>query len=162
MNSKFLLIVAAVLVAIGLLKPNLNNFIPNTPDNISVVVVEKPSNPDLLEASKAVIKALSVDPERKTDGQRLAQLYNDLATLVELDGENTVIKNTEEISQANAISGLLLRLDIKGKYPELAQAAKDLIVKAIGDDAIELDNVLRAKAVEGFKALSWACSEGSK
>jgi hypothetical protein len=162
MNSKFLLIVAAVLVIFGLLKPNLNSFIPSRPDNVSIVVVEKPSNPDLLEATKPVIEALSLDPERTTDGKRLAELYNDLATLVQLDGENTVIKNTEEISQANAISGLLLRLDIKGKYPELARAAKDLMVKAIGDDMVELDTTLRSKAVEGFKALSWACLEGSK
>lgn len=164
MQSKLLVILAVVLIAIGVFKPDLSNLINNQPKNNNVVVVnvDKPTDAGLLESCDPVIKALSVDSERKTDGKRLSALYLDLATLVELDGENTVIKTTQEISQANSISGLLLRLDIKGKYPELANAAKALMVKAIGDDAVELDANLRAKAVEGFKALSWACLEGSK
>lgn len=162
MQSKVLVILAALLIAVGIFKPDLSNLVINAPKNSVVINVEKPSDPGLLELCDPVIKALSVDLERKTDGKRLSQLYLDLATLVELDGENTVIKTTEEVSQANSLSGLMLRIDIKGKYPELAGAAKSLIVKAIGDDAVELDTDLRAKAVEGFKALSWACQEGSK
>jgi hypothetical protein len=93
---------------------------------------------------------------------RLAYLYNDMATLVGLDGDSEVIKNTEEIRQANRLAGLMLRLDIKGKYEDLPEAAQALVLTAIGDDNVLLNKDLRDKAVEGFKALSWACLQGSK
>jgi len=160
MKSKALIFCGIILVLIGILKPNLSKLIDSP--NTSVVVIEKPSNADLLEASKDVIKALSDNPDRKVDGKKLSELYADLAILVELDGENKIIKNTSEIKEANAISGSLLKLDIKGKYPELAGSAKALMIMAIGDDMLELDDSLRQKAVNGFKALSWACLEGSK
>ena len=53
---------------------------------------------------------------------------------MELDGEDLVIKNTDEIRQANSIAGVMLRLDIKGKYPDLAKEANRYIVtgKQIG------------------------------
>ena len=35
-------------------------------------------------------------------------------------------------------------------------------MSAVGDDVIVLSKELRAKAVEGFNALAWACNEGSK
>jgi hypothetical protein len=85
-----------------------------------------------------------------------------MATLISLDGEDLVIRNTEEIRQANSLSGLMLKLDMKGKYPDLANAAKDLIVTAVGDDNVDLDKELRNNAVLGFKALAWACNEGAK
>jgi len=167
MNSKtILIIIASLLIAIGIFKPDLSKIIDvSKPDN-SVVVVdntkfEKPSD-ELLEKAENVIKALSVDSDRKTDGKKLASLYNDLADLVALDTENEVIKNTEEIRQANRLAGLMLRLDIKGKYEDLPEAAQDLVLTAIGDDHVLLSKELRAKAVEGFRALAWACNEGSK
>lgn len=161
MQSKVLLGFAVALIAIGLLKPNLSNFL-DKPDNVSVVVIQKPTNEALLSLCPNVVKALSVSSDRKTDGQRLSSLYNDVAFLIELDGEDCVIKNTEEIRQANSISGSLLKLDIKGKYPELVKATQAIVVAAIGDDAVELDDNLRAKAVEAFRVLAWACQEGSK
>ena len=98
----------------------------------------------------------------KSDAKRLRDLYLDLAKLVELDGENEVVKSTEEIRQANSLAGVMLRLDIKGKYPDLAKEAKEVVVAAIGDDQILLSKELRAKAVEGLNALAWACNLGSK
>jgi|694.fasta_scaffold05623_37 hypothetical protein len=166
MNSKnLLLLIALLLIAIGIFKPNLNNFLDsnrpsvNVVDNLDLVA---PSSDELLTKSKDIIKALSSNSDRKIDGKRLASLYNDMATLISLDGENEVIKNTEDIRQANRLAGLLLRLDIKSKYPDLPEAAKALIVQSIGDDNVLLNKELRENAVNGFKALAWACNEGSK
>jgi hypothetical protein len=166
MNSKnLLLLIALLLIAIGIFKPNLNNFLDSTRPSVNVVDnldLISPSSDELLTKSKDIIKALSSNSDRKIDGKRLASLYNDMATLISLDGENEVIKNTEDIRQANRLAGLLLRLDIKGKYPDLPEAAKALIVQSIGDDNVLLNKELRENAVNGFKALAWACNEGSK
>jgi hypothetical protein len=165
MNSKTLvLVVASILVLIGLTKPDLSSLFNN---NNAVVAVEDlrlvaPTNENLKSKASDVIKSLSVNSDRKTDGKRLASLYNDIATLVALDGEDKVIKNTEEIRQANKLSGVMLRLNIKNKYPDLSEAAQSLVVEAIGDDSVLLTPELRADAVESFKALAWACYEGSK
>jgi hypothetical protein len=156
-----LLLAGALLLGVGLLKPNISNIFPNKSVVIEPANLSEPSANLRAEADN-VIQALSADSDRKIDGKNLAQLYIDMATLVSLDGEDQVITNTEEIRQANRLSGLMLHLDIKGKYPELASAAQKLVVKAIGDDQVLLNSDLRAKAVEGFKALAWACNEGSK
>jgi hypothetical protein len=167
MNNKWLLIVAAVLVAIGIFKPSLENInIPLGPKPQVVVVDElnlpEPKTPELRVKANDVIQALSISADRKTDAKRLAGLYNDMATLISLTNENEVIKNTDEIRQANRLAGLMLKLDIKGKYPDLPKAAQSLVIEAIGDDHVLLNEELREKAVDGFKALAWACYEGSK
>ena len=56
----------------------------------------------------------------------------------------------------------MLKLDIKGKYPDLASTAENLVITAIGKDNVFLNKELRSGAVNGFKALAWACNEGSK
>ena len=166
MNKNTLRVIAAILIGVWLLRPP---FITNILDwsRPSVVVlddvkVEKPSSEILLEKSTDVIKALSVSNDRKVDGKKLAKLYIDIAKLISLDGEDQVIRNTEEIRQANRISGLMVDLDIKGKYPDLAQANQSLVVSVVGDDQVLLNNDLRSKAVDAFNALAWACFEGSK
>jgi len=112
---------------------------------------------------KPVIDALKNGPSSRTkDAQRLSDLYMDLATLKELDGDNEVVKTTEEIRQANSLTGLMLRLNIKGSYPGLGEASQSFIASQIGDDVVTLDNDLRTKSVNAFKALAWACNEGSK
>ena len=164
-NSKLLLIVAGLLIVVGLTKPDLS-FLNNKPSPVvldTIVQVSKPTDSDLLEKCDKVISSLKQGPSsRKYDGQRLALLYLDLSTLIELDGDNEVVKTTEEIRQANSLAGLMLRLNIKGDYPDLAEAAKDLVVSSVGDDAVNLDSKLRSKASQAFKALAWACNEGSK
>jgi hypothetical protein len=165
MNKQLLLIIAGILILVGLLKPNLTNFIPSPSPN-SIVVdntsYPAPTSDILKEKSKAVIEALSVNNDRKIDGKRLASLYADIATLIELDGSDEVVKNTEEVRQANRLSGLMLKLNIKDKYENLAEANQDLVVSAVGDDVLLLDKDLRTKAAEAFRALAWACNEGSK
>lgn len=85
-----------------------------------------------------------------------------MATLIELDGEDKVITDTLTIREANSLSGKMLRLNIKDKYPNLAEAAKDVIVAGIGDQDVALTPELRKKAAESFRALSWAFYQGSK
>lgn len=163
MKSKYILLsLGLILVAIGLFKPDLTNILQRPDPSVVAIAIDKPSDSNLLKACDDVVKALSVDNSRKFDGQRLSSLYSDLAQLIQLDGQDMVIKNTEEIRQANSLSGVLLKLDMKGKYPELAKATQNVVVTAIGDDVLELDETLRIKAVDAFKALAWACQEGSK
>lgn len=166
MSSKnIVLLVAVVLLAVGIFKPNLESIIPGSKPNVVVIDnldLKAPESEALKLKGKDIIKALSVDPDRKTDGRRLAALYKDMAILISLDEENQVIKNTEEIRQANKLAGLMLRLDIKGKYEDLPEAAQALVLEAIGDDHVLLSKELREKAVDGFNALAWFCYEGSK
>ena len=162
MNTKnLLLLIGAVLIVLGLFKPNLSNIVNVTPSD-TTVVVEKPSNIELLDECQDVVNALKKNSDRKYDGLKLASLYNDLATLISLDNEDMVVKNTEEVRQANKLAGVMLKLDIKGKYPELAKATNNVIVASLGDDSVMLDDKLRQQAIDGFKALAWACYEGSK
>ena len=163
-NKNFVLLIAGLLLAIGIFKPDFSSIIPsNRPSVVDIDALNLPAPSDALKPKASdVIKALSIDSDRKADGKRLASLYNDMATLVALDGDDEVIKNTKEIRQANTLVGLMLHLNIKGKYPDLPKSAQALVVEAIGDDEVLLNNDLRAKAVEAFKALAWACNEGSK
>jgi hypothetical protein len=164
MNSKVLLVVAAVLILVGVLKPDLSSIINNsTRDRVDVVNVIKPTNKGLLDACFDVIKSFKNGPSSRTaDAKRLSSLYSDIATLIELDGEDEVIKTTDEVRQANSLAGVMLKLDMKGKYKDLASSCNSVIQAAIGDDSVLLDKDLRAKAADGFKALAWACNEGSK
>jgi hypothetical protein len=58
MNSKVLLVVAAVLILVGVLKPDLSSIINNsTRDRVDVVNVVKPTNKGLLDACFDVIKS---------------------------------------------------------------------------------------------------------
>lgn len=165
MNTKnILLVIAGLLIVVGVFKPDFSGIINTEPaTNVSAIDIKKPSNTELLDECESVTKALkNGSSSRKVDGKRLASLYLDLATLISLDSENSVIKNTEEVRQANSLAGIMLRLDIKGEYKDLAEANTNLIKAAIGDDNVSLDSNLRARAVDGFKALAWACYEGSK
>jgi hypothetical protein len=165
MNTKTLLLgLAFLLIAVGLFKPDFGSLV-NHPKPVVVEVEEllAPAREGLKTKADEVVKILKDgDPDRKTDGKRLASLYVDLATLVTLDGDDEVIKNTEEIRQSNRLAGTMLKLDMKNKYPKLAEACKAVIVEAIGDDSVALNKESRVQAAEGFKALAWACQQGAK
>jgi hypothetical protein len=162
MNNKVLLAIGAVLLFLGLVRPDFNLPI-NRPVNNSIVIVTPPSDSEVRDLCKPIIDALKNGASSRTkDAQRLSDLYMDLATLIELDGDNEVVKTTEEIRQANSLTGLMLRLNIKGSYPGLGEASQSFIASQIGDDVVTLDNNLRTKSVNAFKALAWACNEGSK
>lgn len=158
-----LLVCGALLVLVGLIKPDLSKLIPSNNNPTNSVVIEAPMDSNIrTQADELVALLKSFGSDIRGDALKLRDLYLDLATLISLDGTDQVVKNTEEIRQANSLAGIMLRLDIKDKYSNLAKEAKDVIVAAIGDDQVLLSAELRAKAVEGFKALAWACNEGSK
>jgi len=158
-----LLIIAALLIFVGLGKFDLSklNILPNNPSVIDVMELSAPSDEALLKEAQDVVKIVK-DQMTKAEGRKLRDLYLDMGQLLKLDGEDRVIANTEEIRQANSIAGPMLKLDIKGKYPDLAQETKEVIVAAIGDDKIALSPELRVKGIDGFNALAWAFNEGSK
>ena len=163
MSKKILLIIAGLLIVFGLVKPDLSRFINNNQSVDRIVVVTPPADAALKEVCGPVIESLkNGGSTRVKDGLRLSDLYMDLAILIELDGEDQVVKTTDDIRFANSLSGPMLKMDIKGKYPTLAKDAYNVIVSSIGDDNVPLDPELRAKAVEGFKALAWAFAEGTK
>jgi hypothetical protein len=168
MNKKVLLILAAILVIVGITKPDLQSIFKKKPNNVvvvvdDIVVITPPADEDIKKACDAVKNSLLSGPEsRHKDGKRLANLYLDLATLIELDSEDEVVKTTEEIRQANSMTGILLKLNAKDKYPNLAETMHNVVVTAIGDDHTVLSPGLRAKAVEAFRGLAWACNEGAK
>jgi hypothetical protein len=164
-QTKLLLLIGALLVAVGILKPDLSRIIPN---NNPVVVVDSvklkvPADADLKAKAEKVTEELSQGTSSsKYDASKLRDLYIDLATLIELDGEQEVVKNTEEVRQANSLSGVMLRLDLKGKYENLASSCNNVIIGTIGDDNINLTPELRTKTVDAFMALAWACNEATK
>jgi len=163
MNNKILLIIAAVLLFLGLVRPDLSLLINNKPVDNPIVIITPPADNDVKELCKPVIESFkNGSSSRQKDAQRLSDLYLDLATLIELDGDTEVVKTTEEIRQANSLTGVMLRLNIKGAYPGLSEASQALLSSQIGDDMVTLDSNLRNKAVDTFRALAWACNESSK
>jgi hypothetical protein len=165
LNSKnLLLVVAGVLIFVGLTKPDLIWLVKPKPSVVeNILVVTPPESKELREKCQPVIDALrGGSSNRKQDAKRLSELYSDLAVLIRLDGTNEVVKNTEEIRQANSLSGAMLQMNLKGKYPGLSEAAQSVIVSEIGNDIVPLDENLRGQAVKAFSSLAWACLEGSK
>jgi hypothetical protein len=156
------LTIGGLLLAYGLLGPVIKNNLSTNPIN-NVPLVLAPLDPSLKDNCEKVTEILkSGSSDRSVDGVKLSGLFSDLARLIELDGEDEVIKNTDEIREANKIAGAFYNLDLKGKYPDLTQAATYVVVQHIGDDNVALDPELRKKAVEAFNGLAWAFYEGSK
>lgn len=162
MNKNLVLVIAGLLILVGLTKMDLSRFVPSFPASVDVMELTAPTDDNVKKEAEDVISLLKASGGSKGDFRKLRDLSLDLGRLVELDGEDLVIKNTNEIRQANSIAGPMLKLDIKGKYPDLAKEAKEVIVAAIGDDDIVLSPDLRVKAVDGFNALAWAYNEASK
>lgn len=161
MDKKVLLALGGLLILLGLLKPEFSDILKPRPSVVDVLELSAPTDEVVKKEADDVVAVLK-EAGIKSEAKRLRDLYIDLAKLVELDGEDEVIKSTEEIRQANSLAGVMLRLDMKGKYPNLAKEAKEVVVASIGDDQILLSKELRVKAVEGLNALAWACNEGSK
>jgi hypothetical protein len=166
MHNKIWLALGVLLLVIGLFKPNFELFRSVSKPNNSVecYVTDAPADTELLKEAQDITKILlnSSDSTRKSDSLKLSSLYCDMSTLISLDGEDQVIKDTAAIRSANSLAGKMLKLNIKDKYPDLATESKDLVIKAIGDDDVVLSTDLRHKAVDAFRALSWAFYEGSK
>ena len=162
-TKNLLLVLAVILILLGLFKPDLSFLTPTiNPNNVDVVELVAPTDETVKKEADDVVLLLKNAKADKLDLFRLRDLCLDLGRLVELDEENEVIKSTEEIRQANSLSGAMLRLDVKGKYANLPKESPDVIVASIGDDHINLSKELRPKAVAGFNALAWAYNEASK
>lgn len=162
-KTKALLIFGCLLIALGLLKPDLSSIIPNNkPVSVDVMDLSAPKDELIKAQADEVISIMKSASDAKQDSKKLRDLYLDIAKLIELDGEDQAVKSTDDIRQANSIAGPMLRLDMKGKYVDLAKETNDVIVTAIGNDSMILTNELRSKAVEGFLALAWAFNEGGK
>lgn len=161
-KNTILLIIAGCLIIAGLGKLDLSNLwvVPNRP-SVDVMELPKPTDANVLQQSQDVLAIVKAQMD-KNEAKRLRDLYLDMQQLIRLDGDDEVIKNTEDILQANSLAGPMLKLDLKGKYPDLAKECKEVVVSAIGDENIQLSPELRTKAMEGFGALAWAFNEGSK
>ena len=169
MSKKLWLILGGILIVIGILRPDLSNLNISLPVNqpacnLENYVIDAPSDTELLEKARAISEILkaSDDSTRKSDSLKLSALYSDIATLIEIDGDDKIISDTASIREVNSLAGKMLRLDIKNKYKGLANKAKDLLVSAIGEDDVVLDEETRVKAIDAFRALSWAFYQGSQ
>lgn len=156
-TNKFLpLLIGGLLIAVGLLRPNFSTV--QNPINVQTPSVE------LQDQCKEIVgilqKARNMD--KASDCKSLSSLYLDLSTLISLDGEDTVIKNTEEIREANRLSGKMLNLDLQDKYDNLGEACESVVKAHIGDDNLLLSPELRQKSADVFQALAWAFDKGSK
>jgi hypothetical protein len=164
MNKKLLLGIGAVLIAVGFFQPDLNlgSFGPSGVTCVENFVTDPPANDTLLVKANVVVGILqdSDDSTKSRDCEKLSALYSDIATLLELDEEDKVVSDTASIKKVNSIAGKMLRLDIQDKYPNLAEACKDVVAHNVGTDDVSLDDELRTKAVEAFRALSWAFYKG--
>jgi hypothetical protein len=143
MKDKILLALGGLLIAVAVLKPTLDHF-PIVPNTVSVKELDIPSvdNETKILLQPIVESLKNGSSDRKLDGKKLASLYLDLATLISLDGENMVIKTTEDIKQANSIAGPMLKLNMKGKYPNLSESWTAYVKSQLGDDAVQLDEIL--------------------
>lgn len=163
-QTKTVLLIGIALLSWGLFGSQIKNIVNN--NNVPVVVdvleLSAPSDENVKKEAQEVVDLLRKSSGNKNEYRKLRDLSLDLGQLIKLDGEDMVIKNTDEIRQANSLSGIMLRLDVKGKYANLAKEAKEVIVASIGDDNINLTPELRVKAVDGFNALAWAYNEASK
>lgn len=163
-KNKILLTIGCILIVCGIFKPNLTSLLSPSCPIQSNYVLDAPSDNDLLIKAKNIIDILqtSDDSTRPSDCLKLSSLYADMAILIELKDTEQIVNSTSAIREANILAGKMLRLNIKDKYPDLADSSKDLVIAAIGDNDVVLDDVSRARAVEAFRALSWAFYEGSK
>jgi hypothetical protein len=164
MSKKILLVIIAIFIVLGLNRSNISLPIVNVPSVIPVeeLDIPEPSNSTLKTLAENVAdKFKQGDDDRKQDGYRLAQLYNDMSKLISLD-DKPIIKTTETIKEANVLAAQLLRIDLRGKYPGLAEACDKLVKEHVSGDSVALDKALRNKSVEAFQALAWGCLEGAK
>lgn len=164
MNNKAILLVGIALIAIGFFKPDLSSVIPSggkTTITVPVIEVAEPTDPELKEKALKVAELLS-GPNSKQDAAKLSELWDDLASLIAMDEENEIVKTTAEIREANSVSGQLMNLKLQNEYEGLAEAAKNIVVDSIGDDNIIINEEIRNKAVDAFRALSWGAYQGAK
>jgi hypothetical protein len=157
-NNKLLWIVAALLLAVGVFQPSLPRFNNSSSQAVSVSV---PSDELQSKCEKIIQIVKSSNNSGKTEDMRkLSGLYLDLARLISINDEDTIIKNTEEVREANKLSGKMLELDIKDKYEDLGEELNGVVKSYLGDDNVALSPELRQRSVDVFKAFAWALTRG--
>lgn len=167
MKNNVILLIGLVLLAFGFFGNKLT-WSPSpsvvNPTTVESYVTDAPADLDLLAKAKEVIQVLDAtsNSTKRAECLKLSSLYADIATLIDLDQDDVVITDTAAIRKANSLSGKMLKLNIKDKYPSLAEKTQEVVVAAIGKDDVLLDQNSRSKASEAFRALSWAFYEGSK
>jgi hypothetical protein len=150
-------VIAIGLICVGLFKPSMPSFVRPQ----SHTTVTTPSDDLKIKCEKIIEIIRSTDSSDKAqDVSRLIDLYSDLAKLIAIDGGDPVIKNTEEIREANRLSGRMLDLNLKDKYENLGQELNEVVKSSLGDDNVALSPELRQKSVDTFNALAWALNQG--
>lgn len=171
MKNSILLYIGIGLIALGVFKPDLNAILkpigPGPINNVGCLdnyVLTPPKDTAILEKCNLVVDILQTSnaDNKRQDTLKLSSLYADIATLIRLNGDNVIVIDTQTLREVNSLCGQMLRLDIKDKYPNLAQAAKAVVTAAVGDDDITISEDSREKAAQAFDGLSWAFHEGGK
>jgi hypothetical protein len=156
-NNSLLWLVAALLLVVGVFQPSLSHFNSSS----QAVSVSLPSDELQSKCEKIIQIVKSSDySDKAEDMRKLSGLYLDLAKLISINDDDTVIKNTEEIREANKLSGKMLELNIKDKYDDLGEELNGVVKSYIGDDNIALSPELRQRSVDVFKAIAWALTKG--
>ncbi len=148
-----LVFAAVVFVVFG---DKLGQFVPNLGGVSSVgeVFPDQPTDSKVaaaVEPVKTILKTAT--PEEKLS---LARLWREEARLIGLDDAQGVIKSTADIRAAHGMAGKLMALNIKGKYPGLADAVDKAIMDVVGNQSRSLDAGVRKDAVAVLNGLSWA------
>lgn len=164
MKNKFLLCIGISMLSFGLLKDRLPSIdamsFLNYGGSTNIYITESPEETNLLYNANALIDILENNnsPTKREECLKLSALYRDLSVLISL--EDSPITDTASIREANTLCGKMLNLNIKDKYPGLAEAAKSLLIDSVGEDDVSLTAENRQRAVAAFEALSWAFYEG--
>ena len=109
MSKKILLVVIAIFIVLGLNRSNISLPIINVPSisPVEELTISEPSDSTLKTLAEDIAdKFKQGDDDRKQDGYRLAQLYNDMSKLISLD-DKPIIKTTETIKEANVLAAQL-------------------------------------------------------
>jgi len=161
MKNKYLLGIGIGLIVLGLYQ-SVNVSIPSISSPCQTLKIDAPPEGELRELAQDVIQSWrDGSSDRSIDGQKLASLYNDISILIALDTDS-IVNSTNAIREANILSARLLKINLKDKYPGLAESMSTLLKVYVSDQDVQLDDSLRQKSSEAFAALAWACLEGSK
>lgn len=163
MKNSMVLWVALALIGFGVYNnPNLN-WNNNQTDVVAIDVVA-PTDPILLEKAKEIGETFKEEGgfSRKSDALEFAKLMGDLALAISLEGDKEAVSNTSEVREINSMSGHMMELKMKDKYPKTMALCNELVKGVLGDDIVPLAPESRKKAVEAFRAICWGAVEGSK
>lgn len=168
MNDQNKLVIAIALVAVGLIWPKLKSTISNVDlpkTTSSVVNVDFEVMPEPTDALKKTVEGLSSlvtgSPDAENDKIRLAQFYAQLSNVVR--NEPGFITSTGQFRSYNAIVGQInfAGISLKGKYTGLGAKVDQIIMGAIGNENVSLDDAKRKALADVLGAISWELWHGN-